>query len=54
MKKRDRPHPWKLLMAAVVVSYIVGVSVVDRFAHPRLTETELLLRLPKALVWMAE
>ena len=52
--KTDGPVPWKLLIATLVVAYVAGVSLVDRFAHPNLTETELLLRLPKTLVWMAE
>lgn len=52
--KHDGPIPWRILIASMVISYVVGVSMIDRFSHPELTETQLLMRFPKALIWMAE
>lgn len=38
---------------SLLIAYVVGISLGDRFTHPNMTETQLLMRLPKALVWQA-
>lgn len=48
---RRELRPWARWALVVVVVYLTVSHLAYRFAHPHLTETELLLRLPEAMAW---
>ena len=43
-----------IVVAILAVGYLGVATMVYRFAHPRMTETELFLHIPDALLWKAD
>ena len=48
---RSRRLPWWQWLILASIAYVTVASAVYRFRHPELSETQLLARLPAALLW---
>lgn len=53
MKKEKAINTMAILLMMAVINLIV-TSTIQRFTNPKLTETELLLLVPKNFIWQFE